>query len=392
MTGLDHGTVAGSSLHQAYRPQIGRSLADVPTPALVVDRPTLLANLATMRDRMAGLSAALRPHIKVHKCPQLALLQIEHGAIGVACATAWEAVVMAEAGISDVLVANQVVGQEKLAAICRAARSARLTVAVDDARNVRDLDAAAAAAGVRLEVLIERDIGMQRGGVRDDRTGVEIARVVAGHANLTLRGVQGYEGHCMLEPDRDVRVAEARSAIETVLGFADALIADGHAVDVVSGGGTGTYDITGANPRVTELQAGSYALMDLFHGNLVPGFERALSVHATVSVRHGDTVVLDAGRKSVGIDFVQPRMRGYEIEARYFAEEHGIFDFPSGTCPFDLGDRVDLIPGYAPTTANLYDVMHVVEGGVVVDIWPIVPRGPGAGLAHLGPVSAASAR
>jgi D-serine deaminase-like pyridoxal phosphate-dependent protein len=381
VTGLDHGSVAGSSLHQAYRPQIGQPLSRVPTPALVADRTTLLANLTTMRDRMAGVSAGLRPHIKVHKCPQLALLQIEYGAIGVACATAWEAVVMAEAGIADVLVANEVVGREKLEAICRAARSARLTVAVDDARNARDLDAAAAAAGVRLEVLIERDIGMQRGGVRDDASGVEIARVVAGLPNLELRGVQGYEGHCMLEPDKDVRLTEARAAIGLVLGFADALIADGHAVDVVSGGGTGTYDITGANPRVTELQAGSYALMDLFHGNLVPGFERALYVHATVSVRHGDTVVLDAGRKSVGIDFVQPRMRGHDIEARYFAEEHALFDFPAGTCPLDLGDRVDIIPGYAPTTANLYDVLHVVEDGIVVDIWPIVPRGPGSGLA-----------
>jgi D-serine deaminase-like pyridoxal phosphate-dependent protein len=381
MTGLDHGTVARSALHQAYRPQIGRALSQIPTPALVVDRPTLLRNLATMRDRMAGMTAGLRPHIKVHKCPQLALLQIEYGAIGVACATAWEAVVMAEAGIEDVLVANEVVGAEKLHAICRAARSARLTVAVDDVRNARDLDVAAAAAGVRLEVLIERDIGMQRGGVRDDATGVAIARAIATLPHLTLRGVQGYEGHCMLEPDSAVRQREARAAISLVLGLADALMADGHTVDVVSGGGTGTYDITGANPRVTELQAGSYALMDLFHGNLVPGFERALHVHSTVSVRHGDTVVLDAGRKSVGIDFVQPQLRGYDVEARYFAEEHALFDFPAGTCPLDLGDRADIIPAYAPTTANLYDVLHVVEDGDVIDIWPIVPRGPGAGLA-----------
>jgi D-serine deaminase-like pyridoxal phosphate-dependent protein len=381
VSGLDAAAVAGSRLHQAYRPAVGAPLAEVATPALVADRPTLLANLATMRDRLRTMPAGLRPHIKVHKCPQLSLLQVEYGALGVACATAWEAVVMAEAGIADVLVANQVVGREKLAAICRAARSARLTVAVDDPRNVGDLDEAAGAAGVRLEVLIERDVGMARGGVRDDAAGVELARVVGGLEHVTLRGVQGYEGHCMLEPDPDVRRREAHAAMALLLGFVDALEADGHAVDVVSGGGTGTYDITGANPRVTELQAGSYALMDLFHGSLVPGFERALHVHATVSVRHGDTVVLDAGRKSVGIDFVQPRLRGHDVEARYFAEEHALFDFPAGTCPLDLGDRADIVPGYAPTTANLYDVLHVVEDGVVVDVWPIVPRGPGAGLA-----------
>jgi D-serine deaminase-like pyridoxal phosphate-dependent protein len=384
MTALDLAAVADSALHQAYRPHVGRPLAEIPTPALVADRPTLLANLTTMRDRLAGLPAGLRPHIKVHKCPQLALLQIEYGAIGIACATAWEAVVMAEAGVADVLVANEVVGREKHATICRAARSARVTVAVDDARNARDLAAAATDAGVRLEVLIERDIGMQRGGVRDDASGVALARAIAELPSLRLRGVQGYEGHCMLEPDRDVRVVEARSAIGRLLGFVDALVTDGHTVEVVSGGGTGTYDITGANPRVTELQAGSYALMDLFHGSLVPGFERALHVHSTVSMRHGDTVVFDAGRKSVGIDFVQPQLRGYDVEARYFAEEHALFDFPAGTCPLDIGDRADIVPGYAPTTANLYDVLHVVEDGTVVDVWPIVPRGPGPGLANHG--------
>ena len=382
MSGLDGALVRGSTLHEAYRPQIGQPLAQIPTPALVVDRPALLRNLQTMRERLRGLPAALRPHIKTHKCPQLALLQIDHGAIGVACATAWEAVVMAECGIEDVLVANQVVGSAKLAAIARAARSARVTVAIDDPRNARELDAAAAAAGVRLEVLIERDIGMARGGVRDDATGVALARTVADLPNLTLRGVQGYEGHCMLEPDPAVRRREALAAIGLAIGLADALVADGHEVRDISGGGTGTYDLTAANPRVTELQAGSYALMDLFHGNLVPGFERALHVHSTVMARHGDTAILDAGRKSVGIDFVQPQLRGYEdVEARYFAEEHALFDFPVGTCPLDLGDRADIIPGYAPTTANLYDVLHVLEDGVVVDIWPIVPRGPGAGLA-----------
>lgn len=186
----------------------------------------------------------------------------------------------------------------------------------------------------------------------------------------------------MLEPDRDVRIAGARAAMDLVKRHIGELRAAGHEVHDVSGGGTGTYDITSANPIVTELQAGTFVFMDLFHGTLVQGFEHSLTVAATVVIRHGSTVVLDAGRKSIGIDFIQPRLVGHDLEARYFAEEHALFDFP-GEPPLDLGDRVELVPGYAATTVNMYDVYHVVSDGIVVDIWPIVPRGPGMGLAQL---------
>ena len=143
-------------------------------------------------------------------------------------------------------------------------------------------------------------------------------------------------------------------------------------------GGTGTWYITGAHPRITEVQAGSYALMDCFHGNLVPGgFEIAMTVLGTVISRQGNTVVLDCGRKSVGIDHVTPPLAAYpEGEVRFYAEEHCLVDFP-GPPPLDLGDRAEVIPGYGPTNVNLYDVYHVVEDDVVTDIWPVTPRGPG---------------
>jgi D-serine deaminase-like pyridoxal phosphate-dependent protein len=154
----------------------------------------------------------------------------------------------------------------------------------------------------------------------------------------------------------------------------------GFACEVVSAGGTGTYDITGANPHVTEIQAGSYVFMDNFHGNLVPGFSSALTFLGTVVIQHGKTIVLDSGRKSIGIDFVLPTMVDYRFyQARYFAEEHALFDVDE-RCQLKLGDTVELIPGYAPSTVNLYDAYHVVEGGAVADIWPIIPRGPG----HVG--------
>ncbi len=364
-------------LRKAYRSSVGRPRREVTTPALILDLDVARRNMQFMADRMRTLPAKHRPHTKVQKCVELAKLQIEAGAIGVCSATVWEAIVMSRAGIADVLIANEVGGKQKIEALAEAANHGRLTVAVDDPQNADDLSRAVTAHGSKLEVLIEVDVGMGRGGVRSADEAVALAQHLAKLPGLTLRGVQGYEGHCMHETDRAVRTAKAREAMDHLAAVVDRLRKAGFACPVVSSGGTGTYDITGADPRVTEIQAGSYVFMDKFHGNLVPGFEVALTVLGTVVIRHGDTIVLDAGRKSIGIDFVLPTMVEYPLyTARYYAEEHALFDV-DGRCKLKLGDTVELVSGYAPTTVNLYDVFHVVENGVVVDIWPIIPRGAG---------------
>jgi D-serine deaminase-like pyridoxal phosphate-dependent protein len=326
-----------------------------------------------------AMQVNLRPHIKVQKCAELALLEVQAGAIGVCCATVWEAIVMARAGIADVLIANQIGGRQKIQALAQAAKKHHLTVAVDDPGNASELSAAVSEQKARLDCLIEVDVGMGRGGVRSVREGVELARKIAELPGLNLRGVQGYEGHCMHEREREVRAAKAKAAMDQLCEVVEALRKDGHRCEVVSAGGTGTYDLTGTDRRVTELQAGSFIFMDLFHAGLVPGFEHSLTVLTTATIRHGQTIVFDAGRKSIGIDFVQPFMAGHpEWQARYFAEEHALFDVDE-RCPIRRNDVAELLPGYAPTTVNLYDAYHVVEKGVVVDIWPVVPRGAGHG-------------
>jgi len=367
-----------SQLLARYGDQIGRARTEITTPALLLDLDLVKRNIATMADKFRTLPAKLRPHVKVHKCVELARMHVEAGAIGVACATAWEAVVMARAGITDVLIANEVVQPDKVAAVAQLAAEHRITVAVDDVRNVEQLARAAGSTGAHLEMLIELDVGMGRCGVRDRHDLVRIAERIASLPNLSLRGLQAYEGHCMLEPDREKRMRDASQANEQAVEAADFLATQGHACQDISAGGTGTYFITGANPRITEVQAGSYALMDRFHGNLVPGgFETAMTVLGTVISRKGNTVVLDCGRKAVGIDFVTPPLRDYpEAEIRYYAEEHCLVDFP--TAPeVDLGDRTEVIPGYGPTTVNLHDVFHVIEDGIVTDVWAVNPRGGG---------------
>jgi len=364
-------------LRSAYRSSLGRRREELVTPALIVDLGLVKENIRFMMEQLGTMHAKLRPHIKCQKCAELARMQVEAGAIGVCAATVWEAIVMIHAGIEDVLIVNEVGGEQKIKALAGAAREHRLTVAVDDKRNASDLSEAACAAGSRLDVLIEIDVGMGRGGVRSSKEAVELAQHVDTLKALRLRGVQGYEGHCMQETDHGARERKVKEALAYVHETVDRLAAAGFACEVVSAGGTGTYDITAAVPFVTEIQAGSYVFMDNFHANQAPGFQCALTVLGTVVIEHGNTIVFDSGRKSIGIDYILPTLAKYpQYRARYFAEEHAVFDVDDA-CPLALGDTAELVPGYAPTTVNLYDVYHVVENDVVVDVWPIIPRGGG---------------
>lgn len=366
-------------VRRAYRSARGRPLSELVTPALVLDVGAAKRNLALMMAKLRTMPAKLRPHIKGQKCIELAKMQVEAGAIGVCTATVWEAVVMSGAGIADVLVANQVVGRQKIKTLAAAAKKGRITVAVDDPRNCDELDAAARAAGSKLEAIIEVDVGMGRGGVRSVPQAVALAQHLSKLKNLRFRGLQGYEGHCMMEPDRAARIVKAQKARDDVGAVIEALKKAGFACEIVSGGGTGTYEFTAADPRFTELQAGSYLLMDMFHGKLVEGFEHALSVLTTVVIEQGKTRVLDCGSKSICVDEAGVPMKLYPFyKARDFHEEHALFDVDD-RCQLKLGDTVELIPGYSPSTVNMYDAYHVVEGGVVTDIWPVIPRGPGHG-------------
>ena len=356
-----------------YRAAIGRSRSELETPALLLDLDIARKNIAVMAGHMERAGKSLRPHTKTHKAPQIARLQVDAGAIGVSTATAWEAIVMIDAGVEDILVANEVVGPSRIRALAEAARDGRVTVAVDSAANLYDLSAAAVAAGSVIGVLVEVDVGMNRGGVRSKEEALAVARHAVSLPGIEWRGAMGYEGHCMLEPDRALRVTKQGTAMTHLFEVVDHLAADGIECEIVSAGGTGTYDLIAAHPRVTELQAGSYVFMDAFHGSLIPGFDVALTVLATVMGRHGDRVILDAGRKGVGIDLMLPSPVGIEATTAFVDEEHTGIDVPESS-PLRYGDTVELMAGYGPATVNLYGRYHVIEGGVVTDIWPVMAR------------------
>ncbi len=361
------------------RQLIGCELAELSTPALLLDLPKVRDNIAEMARRMETVPAALRPHAKIHKSPIVGRMQIEAGGIGLTTATVWEATAMIEAGLTDILIANQVVGPRKVAELARLAAIGRVITLVEDAGNVEQISAAAQRAGSEVGILVELDVGLHRAGLRSVPKAIELAELVERSPGLRLLGPFGYEGHCMLEPDREERARKAKAANAELLALVDEFDARGLPTEIVAAGGLGTWDITGANPRITEIHAGSYVFSDAFHRNLVPGFEPALTVLATITSRTGDMAVLDCGRKSIGIDRTPPELVDARGAVRFEHGEHFIHEEHTG---IELEDEPDLIvgktvrmmPGYSPTTVNFYDCYYVVEDGVVTDVWPVLGR------------------
>jgi len=216
--------------------------------------------------------------------------------------------------------------------------------------------------------------------VRNPEAAIRVAQAVSSLPGLTLRGAMGYEGWVVMEPDREVRAAKAAQAIGRLVATVEQMEQAGFPMEIVSAGGTNTHDMTGAHRRITELQAGSYALMDAAYAPLSPAFQPALSLLATVMSRNETTAVLDGGTKVVAIDLAPPLPKDSTIKVREVHEEHTLLDVPADH-PLRYGDRVELTVGYCGGTVNLHDVYHVVERGRVVDIWPILARGDGRGVA-----------
>ena len=363
-------------VRRQYGDAIGQHRAELVTPALVLDIDAAQRNI----DRMAGElkklgKAAIRPHYKTHKSPDLARRQLQAGAGGLSMATVWEAAVLAAAGMDDLFVVNTVAHPAKLRVLAELARDHRILVAVDEEPNAAAHSAAAVAAGSTLGVMIEVDTGMDRCGVDTARECLVLARQVMELPGLRFEGITGYEGHCSLTPDSALRHERQREAMTFFTGVADLLETNGIPCKIRSAGGIATWRWTAGYPGLTEIQAGTYVVMDNFHGKMVPGFEHSLTIQATVISRQSGKVIVDAGNKSVA-DPADVTIAGHDLDVFRFDEEHGIFAAPGGS-PLQVGDAVALVPGYSPSTVNWYDAYHVVHDDVVADIWPIVPRGPG---------------
>ncbi|MFO1322553.1 MAG: DSD1 family PLP-dependent enzyme [Burkholderiales bacterium] len=362
--------------------RIGDPLAAVETPALVVDLDAFEHNLDLMANAVRGSGLALRPHAKSHKCPDIAKAQVARGAIGICCQKVDEAAAFVAAGIANVLVTNEVVAPAKIARLATLARSATVGVLVDDARVVADLSAAATQGGGTLDVYVEIDVGAHRCGVAPGAPAVALAQAVAGAPGLNFRGLHAYQGsaqHLRTPGERRAAIAAASQ----MAAQAKALIeAAGVRCPVVTGAGTGTWQLERDSRVYTELQPGSYVFMDADYGRnaLAPdehAFEHSLYVLSTVmSAPAPNRAVVDAGLKALAVDSGLPLVhvaRG--LEYAQASDEHGVLAVDPARAQPAIGDRVWLIPGHCDPTVNLYDWIVGMRGPRVECVWPIAARG-----------------
>ncbi len=367
---------------------IGMRVEEVDTPALLIDLDAFERNLKRMADAIQDSSAVLRPHAKTHKCPTVGLKQMEVGAVGVCCQKVGEAEAMVLGGISDILVSNEIVGAPKLTKLASLARRAKIAVCADDAGNVSDLDAAAAVAGVTLDVLVEIDVGAGRCGVAPGAPALALAEVIDKAPNLRFGGLQAYQGSAQHIRAYEGRKSAIDSAIAMTQETVSLLASHGLECGIVGGAGTGTFPFEAASGVYNELQAGSYIFMDADYGynlnasgNPIDDFENSLFVYATVMSRTtGDRAILDAGLKALSVDSGLPLP--WEIPGVEFvgaSDEHGKLlvseSVQGGNNDLKVGDKVRLIPGHVDPTVNMYDWYVCIRDGRVEDLWPITARG-----------------
>jgi D-serine deaminase-like pyridoxal phosphate-dependent protein len=353
-----------------------RTLADLPTPSLVVDVEALDRNIARMARFFADGPCRLRPHVKAHKTPEIARHQLAAGSCtGLTCATVLEAEAVS-ALCDDLLIANEIVTSDKCGRAAALAASGRVTVAVDSVEGAEALALAARAAGVTVGVLVDLDVGQRRCGVLPGEAAVALAAHVARTPGLELRGVMGYEGHVQPVRDRGERTAQAQQAMGALVDTAARIRGAGLPCAIVSAGGTGTFDISGRVPGITEIQAGSYALMDTDYGDVGVPFEQAFFVLGTIVSRPtADRCVTDAGHKSTTKDHGLPRVHDIAgATVTSLNDEHATIALPPRAA-VRVGDRIRLAPSHTDPTMNLHDVVYAVTGDRVVDVWSVAARG-----------------
>ncbi len=356
------------------------SRALIPTPAAVLDLDAFDRNVAKMAARAKAAGLALRPHAKSHKCSALAHRQVAAGAVGICCAKLAEAEAMAAAGIAAILVTSPIAGA------AQAARAAALAEQVADFRIVIDHPDGAAELGQAaqgpIQVLIDVDPGMGRTGVHDAAQAVEVFRAIAAQPNLKLIGVQSYGGHWQHMEGANARAAAIADGMAYLSGVITALRQSGATIDVVTGGGTGSFAADAAQGVLTEVQPGSYPFMDREYRDALKDdpdgdFELALTIAATViSANHPKWVTVDAGLKAFATDgplpvAVSPKFAGSDYH--FFGDEHGRLMRPDYAVA--RGERVDFAPPHVDPTLDRYDVIHFVRGDVLVEIAPVEARG-----------------
>ena len=361
--------------------EVGMRLEDVDTPALILDLDAFATTLRRLTDALPK-RVRVRAHAKTHKCPEIGKRQIAAGAVGLCCQKVSEAEAMVEGGIQDVLVSNEVVGARKLERLAALAKRAKLGVCVDNADNVRELQAAMQKAGARIDVYLELEVGMRRCGVAPGAPALALARSILASPSLQFAGIHAYHGRAQhIRSMEERRAAITNSALQ-IKNTKALLQENGIACPMVTGAGTGTFMLEVELGVWDEVQPGSYIFMDWDYARNewappMPRFEHSLFVLATVMSRPAPVLaIVDAGLKASATDSGMPGV--WERPGLTYSrasDEHGWVDIGPGAAAPGLGDKLLLVPGHCDPTVNLYDWYVCVRGGVVEALFPITARG-----------------
>jgi 3-hydroxy-D-aspartate aldolase len=364
--------------------EIGMPLDEVDTPALIVDLDAFERNLGRLPERVAGTRVKMRPHAKTHKCPVIALKQMELGAVGVCVQKVGEAEAMVHGGVKDVLVTNEIVGRRKLQRLTALAHIARIGVCTDDAGQVGALEAAARDGGITLPVYVEVNMGGNRCGVEPGEPALDLARRITEAPHLSFGGLQAYHGSAQHLRGWEERRQAIAQAADKAGRTRDVLARHGIDCPTITGAGTGTFEFETGSGVYTELQCGSYIFMDADYGRNLDrdgaptrAFEPSLFVWATVMSRPAeDRAIVDAGLKALAFDSGPPTVWD-EPAATYerASDEHGRLAVTGATNRLHIGDKLRLVPGHCDPTVNLYDWYVAIRTNRVEQLWPITARG-----------------
>jgi D-serine deaminase-like pyridoxal phosphate-dependent protein len=348
----------------------GQLTEDLDTPQLLLDLDIIDANLQHLLAKALRLGVAVRVHFKSLKCTGLARYLATRGVERFLCAKLNEAEALVDAGFKDVLLANQIVGPTKYARLARIAREGGVTVCVDDICNAEAIAAAARVENTTVGILIEVDIGMNRCGTEVGPAVLALARAVEAEPGLRFLGLQGYDGHLQMIPDQEERRMKAVAGAEKLVLARRMVETAGLATAVVTGGGTGTWEFVASVSGVTEVQPGSFLLMDAAYHRIRPEFGCALSVRAAVISRRPGQYVLDAGTKAISRDFGVPEVKGRPNDrVARTNEEHTVVETTVGEPA--LGEAVEVLPAHCCATMNLHRTCVAVRRGRVESVWPI---------------------
>ena len=346
----------------------------IETPCLLIDLDILESNIRIMADYFRDKKAKLKPHFKTFKCPNIAHKLVNAGAKGISCAKLGEAEVLLNSGIKDVLIANQVVDRDKIFRLAGLAHGdSKITVVVDNEENIFRLSEAASMLGSTIYVLVEVDVGMKRCGVNTTEEVLRLAKVISRSKGLVFEGIQAYEGHLVHIPEYQKRLDGMKEVIAKITSIKEYLEKEGVRINEISGGGTGTYAITGDNTIWTEIQAGSFVFMDTDYNRLGLPFKNALTVFAQVIHKRPGFAVTDAGLKVCSPDGGVSLVKDHPDSRLVLNEEHG--NITDEKDELRYLQKIEYIPSHSCSTANLHDQYYCVRNNILEAIWPISARG-----------------